>query len=491
MTAGVVAGDGNRRRHRPRTATSRLARLLAVAVAATAAATGALCSTVRASTTAPALPGAARAARAARAAGQWTTYGGSNARLSDQPTSPALLPIRARWTSAPLDGTIYGQALVGGDRVYVATERDEVYALAASDGRVVWRTSVGAPAPAAALPCGDIGPVNGVTSTMVLDPSSGRLFVSAETAGGGSVHHVMVALDATTGSVVWRRDLDRPGWDAAAQLQRAALALDDGDVLAGFGGNDGDCGDYHGWVLGVPESGTGPTRAYEVPTAREGAVWAPSGVSVARDGDVFAATGNGSSTTTFDHGDSVVELTPRLRPVTFFAPSNWATLNATDADLGSTAPLLLPGGRVLAVGKGAVAYLLDAGRLGGIGHEVAQLPACFAIGGDAYLAPDAFLPCVHGTLTAVRVGTRSLATAWRSSDVAGSSPTVASGVVWVLGDSGRLVGLSPRTGRIVADVPCVASQSYAAPSAGDGLLVVAGRSSVEAFEGPDGFVPPR
>ncbi|MHB1598437.1 MAG: hypothetical protein ACYCXY_06015 [Acidimicrobiales bacterium] len=127
-------------------------------------------------------------------------------------------------------------------------------------------------------------------------------------------------------------------------------------MLAGFGGNYGDCGDYHGWVLGVPESGAGPT-------------------------------------------------------------------------LGSTAPVLLPGGKVLMIGKGAVAYLLRAGRLGGIGHEQAQLAACFATGGDAYLAPYAYLPCVRGTMTAIRVGGSSLAPAWRSTGVPGSSPTVASGVV--------------------------------------------------------------
>ena len=492
--------DHDRRRHRHRlgVTTWQWAPRFAGAAAILAVATSSFAPRVQASSTTSRHPvGSARGARHAspttglETVGQWTTYGGSSARLSDQPTTPPLLPIRSRWISPRLDGTVDGQPLLDDGRVYVATERDVVYALDASNGHVAWRDRIGTPAAATDLPCGDIGPTNGVTSTMVLDPSTAMLYASAETSVSGSVRHEMVALDATTGAVSWRRDLDRPGWDAAAQLQRAALALDDGYVLAGFGGNDGDCGNYHGWVVGVPESGTGPTIAYEVPTAREGAIWAPAGISVARDGDVYVATGNGSSTSTFDHGDSVVELTPRLRPVTFFAPSNWVALNATDGDLGSTAPLLLPGERVFMVGKGAVAYLLSARRLGGIGHEIAQLPACFAIGGDAYLAPDAFLPCVHGTVAAVRVGTRSLATAWRSRDIAGSSPTVASGVVWVLGDSGRLVGLSPRTGRVIVDVPSVTSQSYAAPSVADGLVVVGGRTSVEAFEGPDGYVPSR
>ncbi|MHB1598436.1 MAG: hypothetical protein ACYCXY_06010 [Acidimicrobiales bacterium] len=61
----------------------------------------------------------------------------------------------------------------------------------------------------------------------------------------------------------------------------------------------------------------------------------------------------------------------------------------------------------------------------------------------------------------------------------------------MLGDPGHLVGLDPRTGKVVLDVPSVASQGDAAPSVAEGLLLVGGSTQVEAFEGPEGYVPTR
>src|SRR5215475_2769681 len=40
------------------------------------------------------------------------------------------------WTSPTLDGQLYGEPLVIGDRVYVATEDDTVYALSAATGAI-------------------------------------------------------------------------------------------------------------------------------------------------------------------------------------------------------------------------------------------------------------------------------------------------------------------------------------------------------------------
>ncbi|HUO48782.1 MAG TPA: PQQ-binding-like beta-propeller repeat protein, partial [Acidimicrobiales bacterium] len=203
----------------------------------------------------------------------WLTYGGGPARDAVDPTSPALgrSPTEA-WVSPALDGPVYGQPLIDGGTVLVATENDTVDALAAASGAVEWSRHLGTPVPAAALPCGDITPTVGVTSTMVVDPASDTVFASAAVDAGGAVEHELVALDVASGAVRWQRRIDQPGWTAAAQLQRAALALDHGEVLVGFGGNEGDCGRYHGWVVGVPASGSGPLEAYEVPTRREGAV---------------------------------------------------------------------------------------------------------------------------------------------------------------------------------------------------------------------------
>jgi hypothetical protein len=69
---------------------------------------------------------------------------------------------------ATVDGAIYAQPLYwvppaggGAARIIVATEKNFVYALDADTGAQIWRTSLGARVPLAALPCGNINPPGG------------------------------------------------------------------------------------------------------------------------------------------------------------------------------------------------------------------------------------------------------------------------------------------------------------------------------------------
>ncbi|MDA8298364.1 MAG: PQQ-binding-like beta-propeller repeat protein [Actinomycetota bacterium] len=428
-----------------------------------------------------------RAAGAASSGGSWTTYGGAMSRDSIQPVGPALHPLHLAWRFGRLDGAIYGEPLIFDRRVYVATENDTVDALSVRTGRLAWQRHLGAPVPASGLPCGDITPSVGVTSTMVIDPARHELFVSAAVDVDGQYRHEVLALSTATGEIRWRRDVDRSWWDRPAQLQRAALALSDGRVIVGFGGNYGDCAQYRGTVLAVPESGGGRILSYVVPTSREGAVWAPSGISVRPSGDLYVATGNGASTSAshYDEGDSVIELSPTLARLGVFAPHRWLADNERDGDLGSAAPMLLGDRRALIVGKEATGYLLDPSRLGGIGGEMARAPVCFSQGGDAWRPPLAYVACPGGSLTAVRVGARSLRVAWRGPPGTSGSPTLAGGLVFEVSD-GTLRGLAPSTGKLVVTMPAIATEHFAAPSAGEGLLVVGGTDAVEAFVGPRG-----
>jgi outer membrane protein assembly factor BamB len=436
-------------------------------------------------------PAARPAASAAATAGggQWLTYGGAATRVSVQGSSPPLRPLRSRWNVA-VDGNVYGEPLIDDGMVFVATENDTVYALSGANGHPLWRRHLGTPVPAGNLPCGDISPTVGVTSTMVIDPVSDQLFVAGSVMAGGAMHHMLWSLALASGSLQWRRDLDRPGWTASAQLQRTALGLAGGRVIVAYGGNFGDCGDYHGWVMSSPESATGAVDAYMVPTQREGAIWAPSGVSVGANGDVFAVTGNGASNTTYDEGDSVLELTPRMRLVDWFAPSDWAQLNATDGDLGSNSAVVLPGNRLVVVGKNTTAYLLDEQNLGHLGGQVASVSACFSQGGYAWAKPLLLVACPFDGMLALRVGSASLGVAWHAPSQVTGSPTIAGGVAWSLTHSGSqvLYGLSPSTGSVLLRVPTIATEHFAAPSAGEGLVVVGGDSRVEAFQGPRGFL---
>lgn len=395
------------------------------------------------------------------------------------------------WKSSGVDGAIYGEPLVYHGGVYVATENDTVYAFSAQTGARLWpAVHLATPAQASSLPCGDITPTVGVTSTMVIDPTSGTLFASAETSGpSGSVQHMLYAIDSATGKVLWDRDVDQ-SWQAPAQLQRAALALSDGNVLLGFGGNYGDCGTYGGWVVGVPESGTGAIISYRVPTANQGAIWAPGGVSVDSSGDVFAATGNGSAGPgqPFDHGNAVIKLSPQLQELSYFAPTDWARDNQLDLDFGSTAPVLLGNGTLFQVGKQSTGYLVSTSSLGGVGGQLASANVCYSMGAEAYLAPDLYVVCLQtASIDQVQVGPgNSLHAGWVWSSGSGtpSSPTIAGGYLWSIDQqTSTLYGIGLSDGHQTYAVPLQVGSlaHFVAPSAALGMLFVAGSGGVEAL----------
>ncbi len=429
----------------------------------------------------------------------WTVYHHDPSGSGLDTSGTSLSPLRPAWTSASLDGQLYGEPLEATGRVYVATEADTVYALAASSGTVLWKTTVGTPVPSGDLPCGDIAPTVGITSTPVIDNARGEIFVVDDELDSGVPSHVLVALDMYTGTVLLRQNVDPPGALTSAILQRTALNLDEGNVVFGYGGNDGDCSRYHGWVASVPENG-GPMATFEVDRGAgqsQGAVWMGGAAPIVdASGNVWVAVGNGSVSSsggTYDDSDSVLELTPSLGLEQFFAPSGWASDNANDRDLGSSSPALLPDGTVVQAGKSQTAYLLNQSALGGIGGQESNISVCRGNdvdGGDAVSGNVVYLPC-QGGVTAVSVNSPTMTQLWQTSTGSGGPPIVAGGLVWTINQSGQVFGLDPATGTSVVQVS-VGSEAnhFPTPSVGDGLLLVPATDQVVAFQGPAGLPGP-
>lgn len=408
----------------------------------------------------------------------WPTYHGNSARTGVAIGFPTLRGGLLKAWAATLDGAVYGEPLGVRGRVIVATEGDSVYALDPANGHIVWRRHLGTPVPLSSLPCGDIDPL-GITSTPVYDRTSGSLFVVAEVSGP---HHILFALAASTGAVRWSRIVDLPGDDPLAYQQRAALALGNGYVYVGLGGLDGDCGAYRGEVVGVPLSGHGVTIAYRVPVAREGAVWATGGPVLDTHGNVYVSVGNGSSTTSYDGSDSVLELSATLHLRSRFAPTQWAQDNAADADLGSLSPVLMPGGWVFIVGKSGTGYVLRAGALGGIGGQVSSRGVCAAFGGAAQTGSTIYVPCSDG-LRMVQIGSAgSIRLGWHTSSGATGPPVIGGGAVWSLAiGAAELVALSPSTGAVLARIGLGAVPHFASPTLWGGLVVVGTMAGVTAI----------
>jgi outer membrane protein assembly factor BamB len=405
------------------------------------------------------------------------------------------------WTSPVLDGQVYGEPLVYAGRVYVATENDTVYALSAATGSVAWSRHLARPVPTASLPCGDISPSVGITGTPVIDQSRGELFVVADELDGGRAAHWLVGLSTGTGHVELTRDVDPPGADPAALLQRTGLTLDSGQVVFGLGGNFGDCASYRGRVVAVPETG-GPARYFTVdaaPGESQGAVWMGGAAPVIDgSGHIWVSTGNGSvysDAHAYDDSDSVLELSSSLRLLQFFAPSTWPMNNSHDLDM-STAPVLLPDGQVLLAGKSRIVYLLNGAHLGGIGHQQATLgggtgtimgSACSSDidGGAAVVGLTVFLPCTSGIIAVRAAGSPPALHLLWSSGTGGGPPIVAAGLVWTIGQNGVLYGLDPATGRVRQQAAIGAlANHFPTPSVADGLLFAPSADQVVAFAAP-------
>lgn len=404
-----------------------------------------------------------------------------------------LSSLTTAWTSPVLDGQLYGEPLVLGSAVFVATENDSVYKLSASNGTVLWHRQLATPVPSGDLPCGNISPTVGITSTPVIDPTRDEIFVVADEDVAGTPRHELFGLNTGTGATELSQDVDPPGAFTPAMLNRASLTLDKGNVVFGYGGNYGDCSHYHGWVVSVPETG-GPMATFEAdaaPGENQGAVWMGGAAPViATSGDVWVETGNGSVTSPsgpYDDGEGVLDLTPSLTLRQYFAPGNWYQLNADDEDL-STAPAVLPDGYVVAAGKSRAVYLLDQTHLGGIGGQVGELTGVCGNdidGGTAYSGNVVYLPCESGVM-AVRVDptTRSVSELWQTPTGAGGPPILAGGMVWTISGT-SLYGLNPANGEALRQLAINGNATdFPTPSYGDGLLLAPSGDQVAAFAGP-------
>jgi outer membrane protein assembly factor BamB len=432
----------------------------------------------------------AAAGSGAAAPTSWTVYHGA-ADGSGVASSVASVDLSRRvWTSPALDGELYGEPLVSGGRVYVATEHDTVYALSAQTGAVAWSAHVGTAVPSSDLPCGDISPTVGITGTPVIDEARQEIFVVADELVSGRPAHMLVGLNVGTGKVQLTQNADPPGSTPPALLQRTGLTLDAGKVVFGYGGNFGDCSTYRGWVLSIPEAG-GTLADFSVdsgPGESQGAVWMGGAAPVVdTSGNVWVTAGNGSVTSAqhaYDDSDSVLELSPSLALLQYFAPASWAANNARDLDL-STAPALLSDGQVVAGGKTRAAYLLNGTVLGGVGGQEALLAGVCESdldGGVAVQGTTVYLPCLSGPValqaSAAPAGLRLV---WRAT-AGGGPPILAAGLVWTISQAGVLNGLDPASGRLVTQAPVGAqSNHFPTPAVGAGLLLAPTSTGVVAF----------
>lgn len=422
----------------------------------------------------------------------WPTYHKDTFRSGYDPTISQFTAVNLNWKSTTLDGNVYAEPLVVGTDVVVATEENSVYELKANTGTTVWHINLGTPVDGGVLPCGNINP-SGITGTPAIDVSGGTIFVVAFLSAP-SLHHELFGIDLDTGNTKFQLTIDPSGANPTVQQQRGALALANGYVYVPYGGLDGDCGSYHGWVAATNANGGGPVISYQVPTGNGGAIWGGGdGPVIDSSGNVLVATGNSFSSSTFDYGDAVLKLSPATTPpislVDWFAPSNWGQLNQLDLDLGSTEPVFLGPNYLFQIGKEGVGYVLNAANLGHVGGQVYSAQVCTsghgAYGGLAYSSPYLVVPCDNGIVVLnLNLGSNPPFTVlWRGPNYLAGPPIIAGNAVWSVDVSdGLLYAFTLNGGQTVFhDTIGSLPTHFNSLSAGDGQIFVPASRQVIAY----------
>jgi uncharacterized protein YjdB len=313
--------------------------------------------------------------------------------------------------SQGIDGYAYAQPLymagvsVGGathNVVFVATENDSVYAFDAdnnlgANANPLWHanlidTAHGAAAGATAVTnaqvgCGDLVPKIGITSTPVIDPSTGTMYVETKSSESGSFVHRLHALDLTTGNeklsgpVVIAASASVSGgtvtFDGLHHLNRPGLLWLNGLIYLAYASHC-DNTPYHGWLFAYDAFTLSQKAAFlTTPEATSdgglaGFWMSGAGVAADSNANIFIASGNGDFDTTNIParllGDTVMKLFFNGQAVSlldYFTPYNQGTLDGGDTDLGSGGTLLLPDQsgatthELVQVGKAGTIYVID------------------------------------------------------------------------------------------------------------------------------------
>ena len=438
------------------------------------------------------------------AATDWPTYHHDNFRGGSDPYAAAFTgPLTSRWTSVPLGNRIYAEPLLVGNLLIVADLSNTVTALSAESGGIVWQTTVGTPVTPSnpPFPCGNVNPI-GILGTPVVDPLAGIVYaVAMET----PANYYLVGLDLQTGVARFPQVAIAPtGFNSHIQQQRSALTLANGMVYVPFGGFAGDCGTYHGWVVGVPATGSGTQVVFNDNPGGAAAAgfWATAGASADGSGNLYITSGNGFSGS-FDNGNTIFKLSPTLGLLDWWAPSQWTYMNSTDTDLGSVGPAIVgtSNNLVFQIGKSGWGYLVSTTLSGSgavhIGSELFSGKVCNAatnattardqvFGGVAYRDPYIYVPCPEGIKALKLAAGPTFSVSWSGPSFHPGPPIVAGGVVWAMDtNNGSLFGLNATTGVQLFHAANLGQMThFTTPTAGQGLIYTPVGNQVMAFGQP-------
>ena len=403
----------------------------------------------------------------------------------------------------PVDGIIDAQPLYlsavsipgkGTHNVaYAVTENDSVYAFDADLGTPLWHVSVleSGEVPSDDRGCSQISPQIGITSTPVIDRTSGphgTIYVVAMSKNSNSTQYFqrIHALDITTGQEEFggpvavqakypgTGDNNHNGYvvfDPEQYAERQGLLLLNGVIYTGWTSHC-DNRPYTGWLIGYSESTLAQTSVLNLtPNGSEGSIW-QNGNGIASDGQsLFFLDANGTFDTTLngkgfpnkgDYGNAFLKVSTKnnkLHVVDYFNMYNTVQESDDDKDLGSGGALVLPAMKdssgnihylAIGAGKDQNIYVVDRTNMGkfnpnnnnAVYQEIdgvlggGEWASCAYFDGSVYFGP------VGNRLLQFRFSKAWLSTSPHSRSVAsfiypGTTPSVSAngtsnGIVWAI-----------------------------------------------------------
>jgi|HubBroStandDraft_5_1064220.scaffolds.fasta_scaffold16929_3 hypothetical protein len=403
----------------------------------------------------------------------------------------------------PVDGIIDAQPLYlsavsipgkGTHNVaYAVTESDSVYAFDADLGTPLWHVSVleSGEVPSDDRGCSQISPQIGITSTPVIDRTSGphgTIYVVATSKNSNSTQYFqrIHALDITTGQEEFGGPVavqaKYPGtgdnshngyvvFNPEQYAERQGLLLLNGVIYTGWTSHC-DNRPYTGWLIGYSESTLAQTSVLNLtPNGSEGSIW-QNGNGIASDGQsLFFLDANGTFDTTLngkgfpnkgDYGNAFLKVSTKnnkLHVVDYFNMYNTVQESDDDEDLGSGGALVLPAMKdsrgnihylAIGAGKDQNIYVVDRTNMGkfnpnnnnAVYQEIdgvlggGEWASCAYFDGSVYFGP------VGNRLLQFRFSKAWLSTSPHSRSVAsfiypGTTPSVSAngtsnGIVWAI-----------------------------------------------------------
>lgn len=400
----------------------------------------------------------------------WTRFNVDEARsgVFDSTTGITAANVATmRRQQVTLDGTVDASAIylhnvqVNGaahDVFFVTTSYGKTIAVDANDGSVLWRFTP------PNFNTWD-GSAQVMNVTPVADPDRSAVY-------SASPDGKIVKLAVSDGHQLWSTSISgQPSREKIA----SALNYSGGHVIAVTGGYVGDAPPYQGHVSVLDATNGQLLHTWNSLCSDRGgvidpsscsqsgsAIWGRAGAVIDASGNILIATGNGLWDGTRNWGDALVQLDPlATRILANYTPTNTATLDASDIDLGSTSPAILDATHVLQGGKDAYLRILDLQAIGGTAaHKGGEAQMVRTPSSSELLTAPAVLHTSAATwvVAADGGGTAAwtysaghLTAAW-SNTFAGTSPVVAGGILFVYDPGGTLRAYDPTTGTKLADL---------------------------------------